>query len=142
MVDFIGIKSGYGKYIRLRHSRDYGTAYGHMSRFARDVRRGSHVQQGQVIGYVGATGLATGPHLHYEVLKDGDQINPMSLKTMVADALTGPSFSPSRRRGWTSTASAPPWSSSAASPSDRAWKRSTRRCQGLGLGRDCFSRRA
>ena len=90
VVDFIGIKSGYGKYIRLRHNRDYGTAYGHMSRFARDVRRGSHVQQGQVIGYVGATGLATGPHLHYEVLKDGDQINPMSLKTMVADALTGP----------------------------------------------------
>ncbi len=89
VVELIGIKSGYGKYIRLRHNRDYGTGYGHMSRFARGLHQGSRVQQGQVIGYVGATGLATGPHLHYEVLKDGDQINPMSLKTMVADALTG-----------------------------------------------------
>ncbi len=90
VVDFIGIKSGYGKYIRLSHSREYDTGYGHMSRFARGLHRGSRVRQGQVIGYVGATGLATGPHLHYEVLKDGTQINPMSLKTMVADRLTGP----------------------------------------------------
>ncbi len=90
VVDFIGIKSGYGKYIRLTHSREYDSGYGHMSRFARDLHRGSRVRQGQVIGYVGATGLATGPHLHYEVLKDGTQINPMSLKTMVADRLRGP----------------------------------------------------
>jgi murein DD-endopeptidase MepM/ murein hydrolase activator NlpD len=70
----------YGNYIRIRHVDRYETAYGHLSRFAAGIRSGASVRQGQVIGYVGATGAATGPHLHYEVLLKNAQINPMSLK--------------------------------------------------------------
>lgn len=70
----------YGNYIRIRHVDRYETAYGHLSRFAAGIRAGASVRQGQVIGYVGATGAATGPHLHYEVLLKNAQINPMSLK--------------------------------------------------------------
>jgi murein DD-endopeptidase MepM/ murein hydrolase activator NlpD len=79
-VAILGTQSGYGNYIRIKHSAQYATAYGHMSRFASGLRPGSKVRQGDVIGYVGSTGMATGPHLHYEVLVDGTQINPMSVK--------------------------------------------------------------
>ena len=65
-----GRQGGYGNLIILRHANGYTTRYGHLSRFARSLRRGKRVQQGQVIGYVGSTGLATGPHLHYEI-RDG-----------------------------------------------------------------------
>ncbi|MEM6603927.1 MAG: M23 family metallopeptidase, partial [Pseudomonadota bacterium] len=68
----------YGNYIRLRHTGQYSTAYAHLSRFRRGIGVGSSVKQGQVIGYVGNTGRSTGPHLHYEVLKNGKQINPHS----------------------------------------------------------------
>jgi murein DD-endopeptidase MepM/ murein hydrolase activator NlpD len=70
----------YGNYVRIRHADGYDTAYGHLSRFASGIRAGASVRQGQVIGYVGSTGAATGPHLHYEVLYKNAQMNPMSLK--------------------------------------------------------------
>lgn len=72
-----GWYGGYGKYIRLGHDFGYETAYGHMSRLA--VSAGSFVKKGEVIGYVGSTGYSTGPHLHFEVMKYGEQVNPSSL---------------------------------------------------------------
>jgi murein DD-endopeptidase MepM/ murein hydrolase activator NlpD len=75
-VSFEGLRGGYGNTIMLAHSGNVSTLYGHLSRFARNVHLGSHVQQGEVIAYVGMTGLATGPHLHYEYLIDGVHKNP------------------------------------------------------------------
>ena len=72
--------SSFGNYVRIRHANGYETAYAHMSRFARGMRAGARVRQGQVIGYVGTTGRSTGPHLHYEVLRRGPQINPINLR--------------------------------------------------------------
>ncbi|PWE16789.1 peptidase M23 [Marinicauda salina] len=69
----------FGNYVRIRHSNGYKTAYAHMQGFARGVRSGARVQQGQTIGYVGTTGRSTGPHLHYEVHLNGDPVNPMQL---------------------------------------------------------------
>ncbi|MFQ5533922.1 MAG: M23 family metallopeptidase [Sphingomonadales bacterium] len=71
---------GYGNYIRLRHNSRYSTAYAHLKSYARGVRKGKRVKQGQIIGYVGTTGRSTGPHLHYEVLIDKKQTNPLALK--------------------------------------------------------------
>jgi len=79
----------YGNYIRIRHNSEYSTAYGHMSRFSRKVRRGRRVKQGQIIGYVGTTGRSTGPHLHYEVLNRGRQLNPFRLKLPSGKSLKG-----------------------------------------------------
>jgi murein DD-endopeptidase MepM/ murein hydrolase activator NlpD len=81
--------STFGNYVRVRHANGYETAYAHMSRFARGVRAGTRVRQGQVIGYVGTTGRSTGPHLHYEVLQRGRQINPMTLRVANGRNLTG-----------------------------------------------------
>ncbi|WP_156812002.1 M23 family metallopeptidase [Robiginitomaculum antarcticum] len=72
----------FGNYVRIRHSDGYKTAYAHMKSFARGIRSGSRVRQGQTIGYVGTTGRSTGPHLHYEVHKGGKAINPRSLSTL------------------------------------------------------------
>ena len=69
-------RRGYGKHIQIRHNSTYSTLYAHMSRFAKGVRPGSRVTQGQIVGYIGATGLASGPHLHYEVKVRGKQVNP------------------------------------------------------------------
>ncbi len=69
---------GYGKYIRIRHANGFKTAYGHMSKFNKTL--GGRVKQGKIIGYVGSTGNSTGPHLHYEVIKNGKRINPQKLK--------------------------------------------------------------
>lgn len=77
VVDFVGTQGGYGNLIMVRHSDRYTTVYGHLSRFARGLRRGQHVSQGEVIGYVGMTGWATGPHLHYEFRMDGQQRDPL-----------------------------------------------------------------
>lgn len=76
-VEQSGWYGGYGKYVRLSHDFGYETAYGHMSRLA--VSAGSFVKKGEVIGYVGSTGYSTGPHLHFEILKYGEQVNPSSL---------------------------------------------------------------
>lgn len=79
----------YGNYVRIRHNSEYSTAYGHMSRFSRKIRRGRRVEQGQIIGYVGTTGRSTGPHLHYEVLDRGRQLNPFRLKLPSGKTLKG-----------------------------------------------------
>ncbi|MDP9195951.1 MAG: M23 family metallopeptidase [Pseudomonadota bacterium] len=78
-LEDIGVKNGYGNYIRIRHTSMISTAYAHMSRFAKGMRRGTRVRQGEVIGYVGSTGRSTGPHLHYEVIRSGRQVNPLSV---------------------------------------------------------------
>jgi murein DD-endopeptidase MepM/ murein hydrolase activator NlpD len=80
VVDTIGQQGGYGKFIVLRHGQRYSTLYGHLSRFREGLRRGNPVQAGEVIGYVGMTGLATGPHLHYEFRIDGRHVNPMTVE--------------------------------------------------------------
>lgn len=80
VVDFAGRQGGYGNLVLLKHQGNYSTAYGHLSRFGKGLKRGARVSQGQVVGYVGATGLATGPHLHYEFRVAGVQKNPLALK--------------------------------------------------------------
>ncbi len=80
VVEKEGWESGYGKYIRLRHNNGYETAYGHMSAYARGVDEGKRVRQGQVIGFVGSTGLSTGSHVHYEILVNGRFVDPMRIK--------------------------------------------------------------
>jgi murein DD-endopeptidase MepM/ murein hydrolase activator NlpD len=89
VVEQAGPNAGYGNFVLLRHNATYETAYGHMSRFASGIKPGVHVRQGQAIGYVGATGLATGPHLHYEVRINRDQVNPLSIKMMPGPKLVG-----------------------------------------------------
>jgi murein DD-endopeptidase MepM/ murein hydrolase activator NlpD len=85
----IGRKGAYGNYIRVRHNGEYQTAYAHMSKFAKGLHKGDKVKQGQVIGYVGATGRVTGAHLHYEILVGGAQVNPGKVKTVASNKLTG-----------------------------------------------------
>jgi murein DD-endopeptidase MepM/ murein hydrolase activator NlpD len=80
---------GYGKYIRIRHTGEYSTAYAHLSRFAKGIQSGRRVRQGQVIGYVGTTGRSTGPHLHYEVLRNNAQINPLQIRQPPNQQLAG-----------------------------------------------------
>lgn len=84
VVGFVGKQGGYGNLIVLNHQGPYSSAYGHLSRFGKGIKRGARVNQGQVIGYVGATGLATGPHLHYEFRVNGVQKNPLALKLPTA----------------------------------------------------------
>jgi murein DD-endopeptidase MepM/ murein hydrolase activator NlpD len=84
-----GRKGGYGNWLRIRHSGGWSTGYGHISRFAKGVHPGVHVRQGQVVAYVGSTGLATGPHLHYEVWKGGARVNPLSAKVPQGTVLGG-----------------------------------------------------
>jgi murein DD-endopeptidase MepM/ murein hydrolase activator NlpD len=86
-VSFAGRRGGYGNAVVLAHSNSVSTLYGHMSRFAKNLRVGAHVQQGQVIGYVGMTGLATGPHLHYEYLVNGVHKNPQTVQLAGAEPL-------------------------------------------------------
>jgi len=84
-----GWNGSYGKYIRIRHRGSYSTAYAHLSRIASGVHKGRRVKQGQVIGYVGTTGRSTGPHLHYEVLRSGKQMNPLKVKLPAGAKLKG-----------------------------------------------------
>jgi murein DD-endopeptidase MepM/ murein hydrolase activator NlpD len=79
----------FGNYVRIRHSDTWSTAYAHMHNFAKGIRPGVRVRQGQVIGYVGTTGRSTGNHLHYEVLKNGKQVNPMKMKQPPLAKLAG-----------------------------------------------------
>jgi murein DD-endopeptidase MepM/ murein hydrolase activator NlpD len=78
VVEFSGRQGGYGNLVVLRHNGRYSTAYGHLNAFAPGVRSGARVKQGDTIGYVGATGWATGPHLHYEFRINGEQVNPLA----------------------------------------------------------------
>lgn len=82
----------YGNYILIRHNAGYHTAYAHLRGYAPGIRSGTKVRQGQKIGYVGTTGRSTGPHLHFELLKAGQQINPKSIHKLPATALTGPAL--------------------------------------------------
>jgi murein DD-endopeptidase MepM/ murein hydrolase activator NlpD len=86
-VSFAGRRGGYGNALVLAHSNSVSTLYGHMSRFARNMRVGAHVQQGEIIGYVGMTGLATGPHLHYEYLVNGVHKDPQTVHLPGAEPL-------------------------------------------------------
>jgi len=92
-VEAAGRNGGYGNYLRIKHSNTYSTAYAHLNKFAKGVKPGVRVRQGQVVGYVGTTGRSTGPHLHYEVLKNGKQINPMKMKHPPATQLQGADLS-------------------------------------------------
>ena len=87
VIAFAGPHGGHGNYVLVKHNKELNTGYAHMSRFA--VRAGQSVSQGQVIGYVGSTGLSTGPHLHYEVWLRGQPINPMQLKFVGGSQLDG-----------------------------------------------------
>jgi murein DD-endopeptidase MepM/ murein hydrolase activator NlpD len=82
-----GTSGGYGNFIRIRHNATYETLYAHLSRFQSGVAAGSSVRQGQIVGYVGSTGVATGPHLHYEIIKNGRRVNPMTVKLPAIDNL-------------------------------------------------------
>lgn len=88
-VEFIGGQNGYGNVIILKHWNKYSTVYAHMSRFAAGMARGTKVSQGEVIGYVGATGWATGPHLHYEFRVNNEPRNPLSIDVPNAQPLAG-----------------------------------------------------
>ena len=86
-VDFVGVKSGYGNVVMLKHGSQYQTVYGHLSRFRPGLSTGARVRQGQVIGYVGKTGLATAPHLHYEFRINGVHKNPITVALPRANPL-------------------------------------------------------
>jgi murein DD-endopeptidase MepM/ murein hydrolase activator NlpD len=88
VVEFVGSQGGYGKVVMLRHQSQYLTVYGHLSGYAPGLRKGNRVGQGAVIGYVGATGLATGPHLHYEFRVNGAHRNPLAVVLPEAPPLT------------------------------------------------------
>lgn len=83
-ISFVGTKGGYGRSIFIRHGGRYTTVYGHLNGYARGVRSGKQIKQGQIIGYVGSSGLATGPHLHYEFRVNGVHRNPLTVKLPAA----------------------------------------------------------
>nr|WP_247887423.1 M23 family metallopeptidase [Azospirillum sp. SYSU D00513] len=89
VVEEVGPKGAYGNYIRIKHNSQVSTAYAHLSRIAKTTRRGGRVEQGDVIGYVGSTGRSTGPHLHFELLKAGRQVDPRSVDLPTGDKLEG-----------------------------------------------------
>lgn len=89
VIEMAARNGSYGNYIRIRHNSTYKTAYAHLSRYGKGIRKGKRVKQGQIIGYAGATGRVTGPHLHYEVFVDGKQVNPMRLKLPTGRTLAG-----------------------------------------------------
>ena len=89
VIEYVGNNGGYGKYIRIRHNNNYKTAYAHLSGYNKKISKGVRVNQGDIIGYVGNTGNSTGPHLHYEIILNGKQINPMKLKLPSGKTLKG-----------------------------------------------------
>ena len=89
VVQMAKYNGAYGNYVKIRHNSEYSTAYGHMWKFAKGIRPGVRVKQGQVIGYVGSTGRSTGPHLHYEVLQNGKRVNPLKIKAAAGENLKG-----------------------------------------------------
>ena len=89
VITQLGRKGAYGKYIRIRHANGYQTAYGHMNGYKTGLKAGSKVKRGEVIGYVGQTGRATGPHVHYEVWKNNKTVNPFGTYVLIAQQLSG-----------------------------------------------------
>ena len=86
-VEFAGTKGGYGRTVVLRHGQSYKTLYAHMHRYGKGIRTGARIKQGQIIGYVGKSGLATGPHLHYEFYKNGVVRNPVRVELPKAESI-------------------------------------------------------
>ncbi len=89
IIEQVGWNGAYGKYIRIKHNSKYKTAYAHLNGYARGIKKGAKVRQGQIIGYVGSTGRSTGPHLHYEVLVNGKRMNSQRLKLPSGRTLRG-----------------------------------------------------
>lgn len=89
VIEKIGPFSSYGNYVRIRHNKEYSTAYAHLSRFGKNLKAGVRVRQGQIIGFVGMTGRTSGPHLHYELLRYNKQINPKKVTMLPAARLEG-----------------------------------------------------
>ena len=89
VVEKVGRFGSYGNYIRIRHAGSIQTAYAHLRRFAKGMEPGTRVTQGEIIGYVGSTGRSTGPHLHYEVIVNGSQTNPMTVSLAAGEPLSG-----------------------------------------------------
>ena len=85
----MGSASGYGNFVKIDHGNGYATGYGHLSRFAPGMRKGARVRQGQIFAYSGMSGMATGPHLHYETFVHGTQVNPLTLKMAQGRMLLG-----------------------------------------------------
>jgi murein DD-endopeptidase MepM/ murein hydrolase activator NlpD len=121
-VSFAGVRGGYGNAVVLAHMDNISTLYGHMSRFARNLRVGSHVQQGDIIGYVGMTGLATGPHLHYEYLKNGVHMDPQTVRLPGAEPLRAEALDKFRAEtsGWLSELTSPHTAALAAAPTSNS----------------------
>ncbi|HKX64426.1 MAG TPA: M23 family metallopeptidase, partial [Rhizomicrobium sp.] len=88
-IQFMGRARGYGNFVKIGHGNGYSTDYGHLSRFAPGMRRGARVRQGQVFAYSGMSGMATGPHLHYEILVNRVQVNPLKVKVAQGRQLAG-----------------------------------------------------
>lgn len=95
-MQFAGRHGGHGNYVRLSHGSGLGTGYAHMSRIA--VKNGERVRRGQVIGYVGSTGLSTGPHLHYEMYRNGATVNPSNVSFVTRAQLSGKELAEFRAR--------------------------------------------
>ena len=89
IIEMSARNGSYGNYIRIRHNSTYKTSYAHLSRYGKGVKKGRRVKQGQIIGYSGSTGRVTAAHLHYEVLVNGKQTNPMTLKLPSGKTLKG-----------------------------------------------------
>lgn len=89
VVETASVKNGYGKYLKISHNKKYASAYAHLSRFASGVSPGKKVKQGQIVAYVGMTGATTGPHLHYEILVNNEQVNPANVKFKTGNVLQG-----------------------------------------------------
>jgi len=88
-IEYVGTNGGAGKHIRIKHLNGYKTSYSHLSGYASGMQKNVRVKQGQTIGYVGSTGVSTGPHLHYEVIFNGEKINPMKMKLPSGKKLKG-----------------------------------------------------
>jgi len=97
-IEYAGRLGGYGNYLRIRHNGTYASAYAHISRFASGMTEGHKVKQGQIIAYVGQTGMATGPHLHYEILVHGTQVNPAGIKFKTGGQLGGKELASFRKQ--------------------------------------------
>ncbi|MCB9798180.1 peptidoglycan DD-metalloendopeptidase family protein [Candidatus Nomurabacteria bacterium] len=86
-VVYAGYNGGYGNFVKVRHNGIYQTHYAHLSRYGTGIKYGVHVKQGQIIGYVGSTGFSTGPHLHYEIQKNGTLVNPLEIELPPGDPI-------------------------------------------------------
>ncbi|MEJ1160395.1 M23 family metallopeptidase [Prosthecomicrobium sp. N25] len=96
-IEEAGWKGGYGRQVKIQHANGYETTYNHMSGFGRGIEKGAKVRQGQVVGYVGTTGLSTGPHLHYEVLINAAYVDPMRVRLPRGKELAGPMLAEFRK---------------------------------------------